>query len=810
MRLSVRLLVCSISVFALSASAASAQTGDIVVYTSGGKVTGNWSVVADTTAAGGKRLANPNAGAAKRTTALASPTDYFELTFDAQGGVGYRLWMRGKAESDYYGNDSAYVQFSDSVSATGAPQFRIGTTSATVYTVEDCSGCGVSDWGWNDNYYGTAAGELIYFQNSGSHTVRIQVREDGLSLDQFVLSPSVYAAAAPGAPKNDTVILDETATTREVVLHASDARTTGNWSVMADTTAAGGQRLSNVNKGAAKLTTPLAAPNDYFELTFNATAGIPYHLWMRGKADSNYYGNDSAYVQFSDSVSETGTPQFRIGTTSATTYTVEDCNGCGVSGWGWNDNYYGAAPGENIYFQTTGTHTIRVQIREDGLSLDQIVLSSETYLTTPPGAPKDDTTILGSDVLSSSSGSSGATGGGTVAIEGGNLAPVFASGTEGFRIAQVAPALPVAPATVFISASATGPEATDTLTYTYDVGDGTSPVTTSPSATEQSRQNVVHTYTAAGNYTARVTVTDQAGNTATRTAAIAIGAPVATTPGQQLKVMQWNTYKTRTTDTRTEGSKVWLFARWIAAANPDVVQLQEVTGSNIAKKYAAELQQLTGRTWHYFYKSDYGKDSTTAQGIAILTPLDVISTASHAYVYCPNAQVKQRAAIAVTVNVNGRNVTLVDTHLSSYSGSADEACRYQQSLELTSWMDSMFGDLRILTGDLNADPAERTIKHFTTTFDDTWADAVAASRAIAYPDNLPNGSIHTRSERIDYVMAAKTGRGILEVVAEQVPDTRDFTNHNSIYAQGKTSWAPHNYAPRVSDHETIIATFVVH
>jgi hypothetical protein len=50
--------------------------------------------------------------------------------------------------------------------------------------------------------------------------------------------------------------------------------------------------------------------------------------------------------------------------------------------------------GPLIYFATTGTHRVRVQVREDGLGIDQIVLSSGLYLTKPPGAAKADTTIL--------------------------------------------------------------------------------------------------------------------------------------------------------------------------------------------------------------------------------------------------------------------------------------------------------------------------------------------------------------------------------------------------------------------------------
>jgi hypothetical protein len=47
-----------------------------------------------------------------------------------------------------------------------------------------------------------------------------------------------------------------------------------------------------------------------------------------------------------------------------------------------------------IYFATGGTQTIRVQVREDGLSIDQITLSAGAYLAVAPGAAKNDTTIL--------------------------------------------------------------------------------------------------------------------------------------------------------------------------------------------------------------------------------------------------------------------------------------------------------------------------------------------------------------------------------------------------------------------------------
>jgi hypothetical protein len=171
-------------------------------------IAGNWQVVADATAAGGKRIWNPDAGAPKRSVALASPVDYFEMTFNAQSGVDYRLWLRSKAQNDFWGNDSAFIQFSDSVNSSGGAIYRIGTTAAAEMNLEDCSGCGIQGWGWQDNGWGVNVfGPLIRFQSTGSHTLRIQVREDGLSIDQIVLSPQTYLNVAPGALRNDTVIL---------------------------------------------------------------------------------------------------------------------------------------------------------------------------------------------------------------------------------------------------------------------------------------------------------------------------------------------------------------------------------------------------------------------------------------------------------------------------------------------------------------------------------------------------------------------------------------------------------------------------
>jgi len=60
---------------------------------------------------------------------------------------------------------------------------------------------------------------------------------------------------------------------------------------------------------------------------------------------------------------------------------------------GCTDVVVAAASGV-IRFPEGGPQTIRIQTREDGVSVDAVVLSAEKYKTTRPGTAKDDTTKL--------------------------------------------------------------------------------------------------------------------------------------------------------------------------------------------------------------------------------------------------------------------------------------------------------------------------------------------------------------------------------------------------------------------------------
>jgi len=196
----------------------------------------------------------------------------------------------------------------------------------------------------------------------------------------------VTAGALPPPPKPSTV-----------VIRASDITTTvGSWTRVTDQTAAGAIALYNTNLGVPKISPAAVSPANYFEKTFTAQAHVPYHLWIRLKALNNVYTNDSIHVQFSDAVDASARPIYRIASSgagnSAQVVLQESDNGI-VRGWGWADQGWNGL-GSPISFATTGTHTLRIQQREDGVSIDQIVLSPDTFLTVAPGAQHDDATIV--------------------------------------------------------------------------------------------------------------------------------------------------------------------------------------------------------------------------------------------------------------------------------------------------------------------------------------------------------------------------------------------------------------------------------
>jgi hypothetical protein len=141
--------------------------------------------------------------------ALAAPADYVEATFSAPSYTPYHVWVRLRAANDSKYNDSVWVQFSDALDLNQNPVDPIGSTRGLLLNLDNCSACGASGWGWQDKAYWLQQANIVQFSGSGPHTIRVQTREDGVQIDQVVLSPAAYLSSSPGSLTNDTTILPQ-------------------------------------------------------------------------------------------------------------------------------------------------------------------------------------------------------------------------------------------------------------------------------------------------------------------------------------------------------------------------------------------------------------------------------------------------------------------------------------------------------------------------------------------------------------------------------------------------------------------------
>jgi endonuclease/exonuclease/phosphatase family metal-dependent hydrolase len=618
----------------------------------------------------------------------------------------------------------------------------------------------------------------------------------------------------------------------DIVLYAKRATIiSGAWGLVTDTTAAGGLRLANPDAGAPKITTALAAPVNYFEIPFVAQPGVGYHLWIRSKAQSNAWTNDSVYVQFSGSVTSSGAAKHRIGTTSAAMYSLEEDSGRGLSGWGWQDNGYGLnVLGETIYFNGSA-QTVRVQAREDGISIDQIVLSPVTFATRAPGAAKNDTVILtessGSTTTApapapppSSTGTfswgslKNATASGAVLKKSGGCGSCpDAGGVSQQQVSSASFTIASGQSLVVGLGRDTSTNTGYAIDYSFYFPGGSSwsvreagvyktegpfaasdvfKIAIEGTAVKYYRNSTL-VYTSKTAVTtalvldatlvtsgASVNVVSTSGASTTTAPAPPPPPPPTTTTGTQLRVLQWNIHHGGFgTDGVYDTNRV---ATWMAYMKPDVIMLNEVekyTGwgnQDQPEVYKNLLQQKTGKTWYYMFAQEFGEWSSNGKGNMILSTYPISYTNRYELIHNYD-----RTIGLATITVNGRPITLMSTHLDPY----DTALRLVQATEVTTWAAPQ-PENRIIAGDMNAWPDQTSIAHFNTLYHDSWAVAAAKGVAVAFAGNTGE----TKNGRIDYIFYSK-GSTNLVVKSSQVYDTRD-TN---------------GYMP--SDHRPVLTTFEV-
>ncbi len=770
--------------------ATASQAQDIVLYTSDvSNVQGNWSAASSSSGAGGQRMTSTDYGWSSTTAPLASPSDYFEATFSAPSYTTYHVWVRMRATGDSKWNDSAWVQFSDAIDTNGSAAYRIGTSDALLANLESCAGCGVSGWGWQDKAYWTSQGPLVMFGARGTHTVRVQTREDGLQIDQIVLSPVNYLTRSPGQTTNDSVILP----------HATDGGTGGT------TTAGGG---TGPYLGAAIALPGTVNAQDYD----NGGEGVAYHDTTSGNNGGAYRsggvdlepsgdgGNNIGWIAAGEWVN------YSVNVGAAGNYTVRlrvaSPNGGGSMHVGFNSSGVWSAasiPATGSWQTWTyvdvpvtlraGAQLLTLAFDSPGFNLNRVsVMSGGTTTTTTSGG-----------------GTSSPFGGTPWAVPGTIQAEDFDDGAEGVAYHDTTSGNSggaYRSTNVDIeSSSAVGYDigwtsASEFLNYTVNVASSGSytvqlRVASSPGGSMHVGFNGSSVWTA-------VPVSSTGGWQNWTTVSV----PVTLAAGRQLMTLMVDSggvnldkvtvaSGTTTTTTTTDGGSSSTFrmmtwniqhgttaygaydlpsqAQFIAGQRPDVVALQEVEtwDENQPQRYKQLLEQYTGKSWTVVWAPV--TNSAGTEGNVILTSLPVQS--QNTYQMHATSDWSQlyanRSVAQATVRVGSVDVSVFSTHLDYYS----TTYRTTQLLQLMTWALN-FGGPRLVSGDFNSWWGEYWITNMMTQYTDTWQD---------YTGSNQNGYTVNNAVRFDYIFRAMDGGSRATPTTSFVPVT-SLSDHNPVVA----------------------------
>lgn len=344
----------------------------------------NWVVVDDANASDNLALeTQPNTGVWTGLNTNGPRLDY-QVYFQTAGT--YRVYVRGSAPD---ANSDSFHFGLDGNALTNTSGYGMSTNGS---------------WTWADDANDGQDVE-ISITEAGNHTLNIWMREDGVKIDKIVLSASAtYPGpdAGPAAsnegdcggnpdPGTDPAANCFVETGGEVVIETENYSAlipgTGglanhSWVPFEDASVSGGTALRLEPNTGGWAGNELIGPRLDYEIQFN-TPGT-YQVWIRAQSAN---GNDDSFHAGIDGV----------GLTNLSGYGMMR-NGP----WEWvteaNDDY--AA----ITFEITapGTHTFNIWMREDGVEIDKITLTSLGNTPSGLGAnesdpcPVEETAELGS------------------------------------------------------------------------------------------------------------------------------------------------------------------------------------------------------------------------------------------------------------------------------------------------------------------------------------------------------------------------------------------------------------------------------
>jgi hypothetical protein len=203
------------------------------------------------------------------------------------------------------------------------PNFFMSGIDALEVNLAESNEIGSDSWVWQDDAYWSSDSAEIYFEHDGEHTIRILRREDGVAIDQILLTSDEHINPNQSdLDKNSCYIKHD----NDILITAHDINQQdikGHWDKDTDDDACNNSMIADTPDFYNKVEVPTISPKNYFEATFNAKRGIKYHVWLRMNSNKVKYTSDSVYVQFSDSIDTSGLARYQTGRTLKDIYSVD-------------------------------------------------------------------------------------------------------------------------------------------------------------------------------------------------------------------------------------------------------------------------------------------------------------------------------------------------------------------------------------------------------------------------------------------------------------------------------------------------------
>lgn len=774
-----RLCVC-LALVAVSARPAAAA--DVVLYAADiPTIVGNWARVGTGDGAGGMALASADMGWSQADVPLPSPSHYVEATFTADGNVPYHVWLRLRATANSKFNESVWIQFSQALDPSGSPVFGIGSSSALLVNLENCSGCGVAGWGWQDKAYWLQQTSVVRFASSGTQRIRIQTREDGVVIDQIVLSSTTYLASAPGAVTNDTTVVQKSGmaggsnrpSTASVLSPYGGTHTTLPGIVSAERFDIGGEGVAYHDTTPGNSGGAVRGEDVDLERSSSGAYDVGWTAageWINYSVDVGASGSYIALLH----VASPGGGSLHLGFNGPSSVWQQIAVPA-TGGWqAWTTvsvpiTLGGGAQVMTVLFDTGGLNLEKVVVmtpdRPGGTSARiPGVIEAENFDTGPDGVSYHDSTP------GNTGGAYRATGVDIEAASGG-----------GYNIGWIAPG-----EWLNYTADVVATGSYDALIRvaspyggTMHVGfNGASPVWTAVGIPVtggwQQWVTLRVPVTLAAGVQQLTVVFDTGGFNLDSIAVIPTsGGPPAT--GTVVPVITWNI---RINDSSEAHARLAMDLLVQTAPRPEIIVIQEGYAYHV-NTYVDELQKQTGRTWHAVFATHCapgnwnGSSCNTPwhEGVGIFTSFPVVDWSSTLMPYA-DCWTSARAAVRAAVNVNGTVVQVLGTHLQSNSCGDMSPQRRSSMAHLKQWA-SQLSKPQLMAGDFNGDPPEvNSASGVLPNFIDTWAVGTGAALTAYLP---------TPTRKIDYWFTDDSGRATPQA-SQVILSTGAESDHRPVQA----------------------------